>query len=285
MLDNLNETIKCNLHIAWNNSYQAHPPGPWREYAFPIMFYLKSGGKIKIYFENDNPPLVQAPGTVSILPPFRKRRIELESKEDGVLLAISALGISYRFHGNIDIFSFWQIPLLFKGKNAETLGAFIENIAAIKQKKQSFSLRNIIEFQKLSLELLSSITSNSQIKPGGMERLAACRALDPAIKLIRKKFNEKLHATEMAKSCNMSRSLFFQKFKTLFGASPIVYQLNLRFAEARGLLLNTDLCVAEIAEKCGWNDPFHFSRIFKKHSGYPPAMFREKFRKESDLFH
>lgn len=284
MLDSLDETINCKLHVAWNALCRAHPPGPWREYEFPIMFHLKSGGAIKILFENEETPLLQEPGTVSILPAFRKRRIELVSNAKGEPLEISALGISYRLHGNIDLLSFWDIPLLLKGATAEAAGARMRKLVEIKKNADSFSLKNIIDFQKISMELLSDITLSSQLRPGGPEKLEASRVLEPAIELIRKRFHEDLNTSTMAASCNMSRTLFFQKFKKLFGTSPIVYLQNLRFAEARGLLLNTDCRIAEIAEKSGWNDPFHFSRIFKKYSGYSPAKFREKFRKEPDIF-
>lgn len=284
MFDSLDETIKCKLHIAWNHSCHAHPPEQWREYNFPIMFYLKSSGTIKIYFKDKSVPLVQGPGTVSILPAFRKRRVELESYGDGARLTICALGISYNFPCNIDFLSFWETPFLLEGGAANAIGICMEKLATIKQNDTTFSLKNIIEFQATSMKMLSIITSNSQLRPGKTERLEACRSLEPAIELIKNRFHESLNTSAMVASCNMSRSLFFQKFKSLFGVSPLVYQQNMRFAEARSLLLNTDKRITEIAERCGWNDPFHFSRIFKKHFGYSPVKFREKFRKEPDIF-
>ena len=45
--------------------------------------------------------------------------------------------------------------------------------------------------------------------------------------------------------------------------------------EARALLLQTDQTVSEIAHECGFDDPSHFSRYFRRAVGHSPRTFRE----------
>lgn len=40
-------------------------------------------------------------------------------------------------------------------------------------------------------------------------------------------------------------------------------------------LATTSRQVKEVADEVGYPDPYHFSRLFKKHFGYPPRVFCE----------
>lgn len=59
------------------------------------------------------------------------------------------------------------------------------------------------------------------------------------------------------------------------------YPLNefihrLKTAEARNILLNTEMTVKEIGELLGYKDTFYFSRVFKKITGVSPRSYRNR---------
>ncbi|MGV2794759.1 helix-turn-helix domain-containing protein, partial [Clostridium perfringens] len=59
------------------------------------------------------------------------------------------------------------------------------------------------------------------------------------------------------------------------------YPLNefihrLKTAEARNILLNTDMSVKEIGEALGYKDMFYFSRVFKRITGVSPRSYRSR---------
>jgi AraC family transcriptional regulator of arabinose operon len=59
------------------------------------------------------------------------------------------------------------------------------------------------------------------------------------------------------------------------------YPLNefihrLKAAEARGILLNTEMTVKEIGESLGYKDTFYFSRVFKRITGVSPRSYRNR---------
>jgi two-component system response regulator YesN len=54
---------------------------------------------------------------------------------------------------------------------------------------------------------------------------------------------------------------------------------NRRLQEAENMLLCTDLSIAEIGDRVGWEDQFYFSRTFKKNTGLSPGDFRRQFKK------
>lgn len=49
---------------------------------------------------------------------------------------------------------------------------------------------------------------------------------------------------------------------------------NMRISLAQSLLSNKHARIQEIAARIGYEDPFHFSRVFKKHCGISPKQFQ-----------
>lgn len=65
-----------------------------------------------------------------------------------------------------------------------------------------------------------------------------------------------------------------QVFKKYAGLTIGAYVQRLRIQRAKHLLAHTSLTVAEIARQCGFEDPFYFSRAFKKIEGIGPSGYR-----------
>jgi AraC-like DNA-binding protein len=62
----------------------------------------------------------------------------------------------------------------------------------------------------------------------------------------------------------------------MFGTSPINDLIEARISAARSLLMaEGDLSVAQVAERLGYNDQYHFIRQFKAANGQSPGQFRK----------
>lgn len=68
---------------------------------------------------------------------------------------------------------------------------------------------------------------------------------------------------------------FRKLFKEQCGCSPLRYysQLKIQMAKQQILHYKTVLSIDEIARRCGFADPFYFSRVFKKITGLSPMQF------------
>jgi len=73
---------------------------------------------------------------------------------------------------------------------------------------------------------------------------------------------------------NMSRTVFFNKLKSLTGFSPVEFVREVRFERAAEYIRDTQLTVAEISYKVGIEDPRYFSRCFKQKFGTTPSEYR-----------
>jgi AraC-like DNA-binding protein len=68
---------------------------------------------------------------------------------------------------------------------------------------------------------------------------------------------------------------FASLFRHQTGMAPIEYFIHLRIRGACRLLDTTTLTVREIGYRVGYEDPYYFSRMFRKLMGLSPRQYRE----------
>lgn len=88
---------------------------------------------------------------------------------------------------------------------------------------------------------------------------------------------ERMTLHQLAGNAGISVPHLSAEFKRCYGDSPINYLIRQRLQQARYLLLDRGLSIGEIAAKVGYEDIFHFSKLFKKHFGRSPRSMRNDF--------
>ncbi|MBN9393299.1 MAG: helix-turn-helix domain-containing protein [Chloroflexi bacterium] len=83
-------------------------------------------------------------------------------------------------------------------------------------------------------------------------------------------------SADLAEKCGMSQTTFRQAFYKVTGRNPHQYFEQLRIERAAQLLLQTERSINSIARAEGYDDPYHFSRVFKRVMGASPYRFRQK---------
>lgn len=94
------------------------------------------------------------------------------------------------------------------------------------------------------------------------------------ISLMEQNLEEPLKLTELAHYVNISQRQLERLFKQYTGSTPLRYYLNIRLDRARGLVTQTELSLAEIAQACGFNSAEPFTRAYKKRFGLLPSKDR-----------
>ena len=79
---------------------------------------------------------------------------------------------------------------------------------------------------------------------------------------------------ELSKLVSMSHRHFETLFKGEFKTSPKEYVTCLKLELAKELLLNEKNTVSSIADQLGYNDVYHFSKMFKNKIGVSPNKYR-----------
>ena len=90
-------------------------------------------------------------------------------------------------------------------------------------------------------------------------------------------YSEKISLDQIAQNMYLSPFYISRIFKSQVGDTPINYLINLRMEKARELLVEKQDCsIQEIAQCVGYEDAYHFSKLFKKHYGNSPSQYRAK---------
>ena len=78
----------------------------------------------------------------------------------------------------------------------------------------------------------------------------------------------------VAMACGLSLSYFSRAFRVSTGATPHGWFQAHRIEQARILLGDAELPLADIALRCGFADQSHFTRVFKQATGHGPGAWR-----------
>lgn len=90
-------------------------------------------------------------------------------------------------------------------------------------------------------------------------------------------YMEPLTVSGLAEQNGINKNRLAYIFYKYANMGPGDYLLQYRLNRARELLLSGNAPVKEIAAAVGFNDPFYFSRAFKKHVQAAPSEYRELF--------
>ncbi|MGY0231521.1 helix-turn-helix domain-containing protein [Longispora urticae] len=84
----------------------------------------------------------------------------------------------------------------------------------------------------------------------------------------------------VARELAVSRDTLATAVRELTGSTPTGYVVRIRLTRAKSLLADTDLSVSRIAAEVGYDDPAYFTRVFARHVGVAPTVFRHQERRD-----
>jgi AraC-like DNA-binding protein len=96
----------------------------------------------------------------------------------------------------------------------------------------------------------------------------------PAMAALHAEPDRRWTVADIAAGVAVSRSLLDARFRSVLGRSPIRYLTEWRMHLAEDLLATTDLGVATVARRVGYDSEEAFSRAFKRAHGTAPSAWR-----------
>ena len=88
---------------------------------------------------------------------------------------------------------------------------------------------------------------------------------------------------DMVKELNLQKTYICRLFRMFNYESPYKYLLRKKMNHALNMLINTNTLVRIIAHEIGFNDPYHFSKVFKKMFMMSPKKFRQITEKKKKI--
>ena len=147
---------------------------------------------------------------------------------------------------------------------------------------EGFLQQRLIHAAQILHHLLSELLyNNPAFSPS--QRTNRFRSVEPTLHYLRQNVDKPLTLNDMADHAGLSQPHFSRLFKKQTGYAPKDYFIHLKLQEASSMLLLSKMTVREIAALVGYDDPYYFSRIFKKTVGISPTALRHETRWQLDV--
>jgi AraC family transcriptional regulator len=122
--------------------------------------------------------------------------------------------------------------------------------------------------------------STAKLKGGGRISGSAglSSTLSAAVDYMASNIDSAINLVDIANATNRSPSHIARIFRSEVGVPPHRYLINMRVDKARRLLEKSSMSIAEIAFECGFAHQEHMTRLFRRHCGTTPAVYRRSKR-------
>ena len=91
-------------------------------------------------------------------------------------------------------------------------------------------------------------------------------------RVVEENYTSPISLDELAYLSGRSLLSFKREFQDIYGESPARWIREKRLSKAQQMLRSSSLSVADVAYSLGFENPTHFSRIFKQQYGYAPSQ-------------
>ncbi|MCL2461938.1 MAG: AraC family transcriptional regulator [Defluviitaleaceae bacterium] len=122
--------------------------------------------------------------------------------------------------------------------------------------------------------ILESPENQNAFMPGSAA--ADMQPISAVLKYMDEHACETLSIKDLAAKFHFNDTYFCRYFKKYLGVSPKQYMMRLKMEAARRMMLAQSLSIKETAVRVGINDPFLFSKQFKRFFHVSPTDFKSK---------
>lgn len=107
-------------------------------------------------------------------------------------------------------------------------------------------------------------------------------AVKRIINYLNENYEHKISLEQIAHNMYLSPVYISKIFKEETGESPINYLIKIRLEKARDILMNSDSrSIKNIANSVGYDDVYHFSKLFKKYYGVAPLYYKKSLTEKN----
>lgn len=164
--------------------------------------------------------------------------------------------------------------LTLKKYESEILKCCDEIIKEEKSKKLGYPLVLKSLVMKLLILLYRDIeddSANEEVYHCSFESTEKQNIVKSIMEYMSSNYMEDISLDKISKNMYLSPVYISKIFKEETGDSPINHLIKIRLAKAEQLLKEKSMPIKAVAQSVGYNDAYHFSKLFKKYYGISPS--------------
>ncbi len=134
-----------------------------------------------------------------------------------------------------------------------------------------------VMFESLArIFLVKLVTKYGLIRDEGYEYMPSFTAkhYKKVLDHVAQNFGQPLQVDDLAKEVGISTAHFSRLFKQVIGEAPYKFLTRYRVEQAAKMLAETNQPIATVADRCGFSDQAHLTRLFKKYLKTTPKSWR-----------
>jgi AraC family transcriptional regulator of arabinose operon len=137
-----------------------------------------------------------------------------------------------------------------------------------------YTLPTLIYAAQSARHILSLLLFRNPALPMKQSQEKSRLNCDAVIEYMHSRMHEQVRLEEFAEHVGLSVSHFSEIFREQIHQSPLSYFTQLKIRAACRLLDLSNKPIKVVAMETGYNDPYYFSRVFKKIMGISPDKYR-----------
>ncbi len=235
---------------------------------FELFFVLR--GKIIIQLKDRYYKLEQNQFCFIDRKTFHRIGWSVPAAEETYLLWVAALDNTLRIH--VSDYGSGEIDQSFGLDILDANNSLLKEISKEITEKEAAGSKAIVLYFKTFLFLLyrkiniNYVTKNTKWRN---------KIISEAEEYINSNFESKLTLKEISNAVAISPNYLSALFRQVSGLNLNEYIRNVKIEKVKDILSSSDLGLSEIAQKLGFYDQFHLSKIFKQATGMSPTAYKK----------
>ncbi len=271
---NIQQTLLSNANILYISQATLRIPGTATSHTYSEVNYVISGSGI--YMVGENTYRVKA-GDFTIVNAYQLHHVLTIDPNEPIVLFSVTLSVDSLPMSNspvqptsdtirphlLELIEIMRIEWKEKKPyyKLKVLSCFTEFIVTIL--RDSYITNSVLNLNDESMHVSTSLTHKEQ------------KLLTNALLFIKQHYTENLSVQSIARNIPVSSTYLNRLFQKAMNISPMQYVIWLRLKKAVAIFTTTPgISVKEVAQSCGYPDPYHFSKLFKKHVGVTPTQYK-----------
>jgi AraC-like DNA-binding protein len=157
-------------------------------------------------------------------------------------------------------------PIIFNEKGLQIWNMMYQNL------ERGYSIENLTNTNMCLYNFIATfLYPDRQVNE---KKQDAQDLINDTILFMQSKLHQQLTVEDMALKQGLSTSHFSSLFRKATGMAPLDYFIHLKLQKACLLLYSSDIKVKKVATEIGYDDPYYFSRLFKKYMKVSPDQYR-----------
>lgn len=164
----------------------------------------------------------------------------------------------------------------FLKKALDTYEAVLhEDSSALEKLQQLYRYPCIGEYENLFMDWLEQFTTSLNQQFDDYKKK---QKMQQAVLYVQENYDKDLNMAVVSNHISMNYSLFSYAFKQYTGTNFVNFLKDIRMEKAKELLEKTDLRIAEVSQKIGYENEKHFMKTFKASCGVSPTEYRKNMQ-------